>query len=226
MVPAVPTSGVRRTLGNWKLKRNLSLLPLSFILVSDADGLEGWISDTSNRHCATGKGDLFFSSYFTFHSLLLYKNYCFCTLHVNTVPKQWLQPRKYLSRASANLLPIPLLDLKTFSDSPGRKTQVSAGDLQLSQRGIMLFAFRTDFCRLCPSCFDPVTCGCSLTGPVCACLCHTLSGRTCLAQAALSLFFTWQQTGLTWFLSLKWCRAQIPLIHLTRSSLVFSQHQN
>jgi len=34
----------------------------------------------------------------------------------------------------------------------------------------MLFAFRTDFYQLCPSCFDPVTCGCSLTGLVYACL--------------------------------------------------------
>lgn len=52
--------------------------------------------------------------------------------------------------------------------------------------------------------------------------CHSLSGR---AQAALSLSFSWQQTGLTRFLSLKWCRVQIPLIHLT-SSLVFSQRQS
>lgn len=116
------------------------------------------------------KGALFFSSYFTFHPLLLYKNYCYCTLHVNTVPNWWLQAGKYLFKAGANLLPFPFFDLKAFFDSPGRKTQVSAGELQLSQRGIMLFAFRTDFYQLCPSCFDPVTCGCSLTGLVYACL--------------------------------------------------------
>lgn len=134
------------------------------------------------------KGALFFSSYFTFHSLLhKYKDYCFCTLHVNTVPNWWLQPRKYLFKAGANLLPFPLLDLKAFSDSPGRKTQVSAGELQLSQGGIMLFAFRPDFCRLCPGCFDPVTCGCSLTGLVGACPRHSVSGRRRLAGSALSL---------------------------------------
>lgn len=69
---------------------------------------------------------------FTFHPLLLNKSYRYCTLHVNTAIKWWLQPRKYLCRAGSRLLPFPLLDLKAFSSSLGRKTQVSAGELQLS----------------------------------------------------------------------------------------------
>lgn len=132
MLSAVLTFVVSRTLGNWKLKGNLSLLPLSFIPASAADWLEGWTSDTLTL-CHRQR-ELRFSHHFTFHPCLLYKNYCYCTLHLNTVPNWWLQPRKYLFRAGTNLLPFPLLDLKAFSDSPGRKIQVSAGELQLSQR--------------------------------------------------------------------------------------------
>jgi len=46
MLPAVLTFVVSRTLGNRKLKGNLSLIPPSFSLASAADRLEGWISDT------------------------------------------------------------------------------------------------------------------------------------------------------------------------------------